>query len=120
LLVSKGSTTARDSHLKLVWHFVNLMALLMVLLLGAVSVHADEAGHAHGNLVHASVADTDSHADIAQQGHGDAAIHCGAPILGPEPMTLGYSVRVAPMAYFDQDTAMPLELAVQDLRPPRL
>lgn len=120
LLVSKRSIAARDSRLKLIRQIVSLLAVVMVLLLGAVSVHADETGHSHDVPVHIS-ADSHSQADAVQPGHAhsDAVIHCGAPILTPAQIALGYSVRVASVAYYGQDASKPLDLAIQDLRPPR-
>lgn len=107
--------------MKLFCDIVNVLAMVMVLLLGAVSVHADEIRHSHAAAVHMSEGDTQFPPDAGQGTHlpGDAAIHCGAPILGPEPMTLGCSVRVASVSYFGEDAAKPLDLAIQNLRPPR-
>lgn len=107
--------------MKLICDIVNVLAMVMVLLLGAVSVHADEITHSHEAPVHLSEADFQFHPDARQgaQLPSDGAIHCGAPILGPEPMTIGCSVRVASVSYFGQNAAKPLDLAIRDLRPPR-
>ncbi|MBJ3787028.1 hypothetical protein JEQ47_20085 [Devosia sp. MSA67] len=117
---SKGRRVRKDSPLKPLSCLVNMLALLMVLLLGAVSVHPEdarpfdvatvEAAHNHSPSSH-----TSDHSHLP----GDAAVHCGAPILGIEPVSLSCQVKVASVVYFDQETDIPLSLAIEDLRPPR-
>lgn len=99
-----------------------MLAMVMVLLLGAVSVHADQTEHVHHAASQVSdVSSEDEHPgmqDVADR-HGDAAIHCGAPILGPEPISVTCSLTVATVVYFAGDLPRPLGVAAQELRPPR-
>lgn len=95
------------------------MALLTVLMLGALSVHADEHVHA-GHVVEAWDTAPFNHAIDSHADHGDgAAMHCGAPILGPEELVLACSVHVAAVRYFSRLSSPMLAVAMDDQRPPR-
>lgn len=94
--------------------------MIMVLMLGAVPVHAQEGGHSH--VVEADEnAAADIQADLSPDSHpaDDRSMHCGAPILGPEPVGLGCIVAVAEVTYPVRDTASPTDLSLKNLRPPR-
>lgn len=99
-----------------------MLAMVMVLLLGAVPVHADQTGHTHSaaSLVSDISSETEhlSMQDAADR-HGDAAIHCGAPILGPDPISVPCSLTVGTVVYFAGDLPRPLAVGAQELRPPR-
>jgi hypothetical protein len=108
-----------DSQLKMLRNIVSVLAMVMVLLLGALPVQAD---HVHAAVFPASdVASELDHLDASDVGdrHGDAAIHCGAPILGPEPVGIPCSLTVGAVVYFAGHMPRPLAVAAQELRPPR-
>lgn len=117
---SKRGCAGEDSPLKSLFRLVNMLALVMVLMLGAVSVHADDVDLA--DRVQAETTHSDSHGSHASDhSHllGEAAVHCGAPILGIEPVSLSCPVQVSSVVYFAQETDIPMSLAIEDLRPPR-
>jgi hypothetical protein len=108
-----------DSRLKLLRNIISVLAVVMVLLLGAVTVQAD---HVHAAALPASdVSSGLEHLNAQDVGerHGDAAIHCGAPILGPEPIGIPCSLTVGAVVYFAGHLPRPLAVAAQELRPPR-
>jgi hypothetical protein len=108
--------------LKLLRNIVSMLAMVMVLLLGAVPVHADQVDHVHqaaSQASHASLASEHLGLQDTADLHGDAAIHCGAPILGPEPISVPCPMTVATVVYFAGDLPRPLGVAALELRPPR-
>lgn len=108
--------------MKLLCTVLNAIALLTVLLLGTVSVHAESAGHDHRQIVGASemVAVAD-HADLQEDGPSpsDPAMHCGAPILGPEPLGFNCTVRVTQVDFYPEITPALSNSRSDNLRPPR-
>lgn len=99
-----------------------MLAMLVVLLLGAVPAHAAHAEHGHhagSELSASSSADEHLESQDATDRHSDAAIHCGAPILGPDPVSVPCATSVAPVVYFSGAPSRPLRVVAQDPRPPR-
>lgn len=105
--------------MKLLGTIVNIMALLTVLMLGAFSVHAEEHVHASHVVEAWDTAPSDHAIDSHADHGGGAAMHCGAPILGPEEPILVCSIHVAAVRYFSHPSAPMLTVALDDLRPPR-
>lgn len=107
-----------DSRLKLLRNIVSVLAMVIVLLLGAVPVQAD---HVHHTAPLADVSLESEHFGLqdAADRHGEAAIHCGAPILGPDPISVPCPIAVATVVYFSGGLPRPLGVAAQELRPPR-
>ncbi|QQR40076.1 hypothetical protein [Devosia rhizoryzae] len=105
--------------MKLLCSIVNTTALIIVLLMGAISVHADEG--ARSGHTHFEVADMSSHgaSEDDHPGSGETAIHCGAPILAAEPVSVHCALRADNVVYFGDDPVTELSLSVDASRPPR-
>ena len=76
--------------------FIHWVALAMVLLLGALPGHAEESVHRH--VVSAVVA-SDAHppevgSDVGSEERSGPALHCGAPLVGLETLSLLLRVSV--------------------------
>ena len=108
--------------MKLVCTVLNAIALIAVLLLGTVSVHAESAGHSHPQIAEksemATVPDHDSLQDDSPSS-SDPAMHCGAPILGPEPLRIDCAIRVTEVDFHPEVTPTLYDSLSDDLRPPR-
>lgn len=106
--------------MKALFNIVNVLAMIMVLLLGSVSVHAHDGGHSHAMDV-LDVFETEDGVDFALDGHPSdgSTMHCGAPILGPQAVELSYTIASAKVVYPTETTADPLNLSSGGLRPPR-
>lgn len=112
----------RESRLKLFRTVLNAIALLAVLLLGAVSVHAESVGHDHTHIAGASeVAVALDHVDVQDGGTSpiEPAMHCGAAILGPEALRVDCALRVTAVDFYPH-VAPALSISIsENLRPPR-
>lgn len=104
--------------MKLFCRLMNVLALVAVLLLGAVPAHASEP-HEHPS-VH-DVASDHERVIADDEGHwpDEPAMHCGAPILDVDPVRLECALQVSSIAYYVTDPARPLRVSITDLRPPR-
>ncbi len=112
----------RESRLKLFRTVLNAIALLAVLLLGAISVHAESVGHDHTHSAGASeVAGELEHADLQDGGPSplEPAMHCGAAILGPEGLRVDCALRVTAVDFYPYvGPALSYSIS-ENLRPPR-
>ena len=108
--------------MKLLCTVLNAIALITVLLLGTVSVHAESDGHDHRQIVSASemVAVVDR-ADLQEDGPSpsDPAMHCGAPILGSELLPINCTVRVTQVDFYPEVMPFVSGSISDNLRPPR-
>lgn len=112
----------RESRLKLFCTILNAIALLAVLLLGTVSAHAESVGHDHLHVASASeVVAAADHADLQNSDSSPAepAMHCGAPILGPEPLRIDCAIRVIEVDFYPEVTPALSNSPSDNLRPPR-
>lgn len=108
--------------MKLLCTVLNVIALLTVLILGTVSVHADSADHSHQKIVGASeLATVPDHVDLQDDSpsSSDPAMHCGAPILGPEPLGINCTVRVTQVDFYPEFMPVVSGSSSDNLRPPR-
>ena len=106
-------------RLKLLKNILGMLAMASILLLGAVPTQAD---HIHPTSTQISdVSPNSEHLGFqeAADRHGEAAIHCGAPILGPDPISVPCPMTVAAVVYFSGDLARLVGESAQELRPPR-
>jgi hypothetical protein len=108
--------------LKLLYTALNVIALLAVLLLGAVSVHAESVGHEHRNIAGATeIIAVPDHAELKDGGPSpaDPAMHCGAAILGPESPLVDCAIRVTEVDFYPEATPTLSDSRSGNLRPPR-
>lgn len=108
--------------MKLLCTVLNVIALLTVLILGTVSVHADSADHSHQKIVGASeLATVPDHVDLQDDSpsSSDPAMHCGAPILGAEPLRIDCAIRVTEVDFYPEVTPALSNSRSDNLRPPR-
>lgn len=117
---SKGKCPYEIRALRPVCNLVNLVAMVMVLLLGTVSVRAAADEHAQGWSIGSPVEDHGhSHEVLPDHHQGGAAMHCGAPILGPDPLVLDCRISVAGVSYSGLAAGIWTNLKFENLRPPR-
>lgn len=118
-MFSSKQSVSGDSRLKLLRNIVSVLAMVIVLLLGAVPVQANHMHDAASPVSDVSLESEHFGLQDAAERHGEAAIHCGAPILGPDPISVPCPMTVATVIYFSGDLPRPLGVAAQELRPPR-
>lgn len=112
----------RESRLKLFRTVLNAIALLAVLLLGAVSVHGESVVHDHRHSASAlETPATPEHVDLQNGSPSpiEPAMHCGAAILGPEALRVECAVRVTTVDFYPHVTSALSASISQNLRPPR-
>ncbi|CAN7508427.1 hypothetical protein [Devosia sp. LjRoot3] len=106
--------------MKLICNLLNMLAVVMVLLLGTVAAHAGSGEHQHTASVETGIGHTaDESAVIKDHHQGGAAMHCGAPILGPETPSFDCTIHVATVAYPLVVVGNLQDFDFKDLRPPR-
>lgn len=108
--------------MKLFCAVLNAFALLAVLLLGAVSAHAESVGHDHLHVAGSSgVVAAGDHADLQNSDSSpvEPAMHCGAAILGPEALRVDCAVRVTAADFYPDVTPALSDSISENLRPPR-
>ncbi|WP_157290958.1 hypothetical protein [Devosia marina] len=105
--------------MKLLRNIFNMLAVVMVLLSGALPLHASEP-----LMQTTSMEQLDhDHALVPAESHShnlaDQIVHCGAPILGAEPFRLSCSLPTSSVVYFEHDGSSPFAVTDENLRPPR-
>lgn len=105
--------------MKLIRSLINLFAMLMVLFVGALPLHAAEPGAPAPVMEHTDHSPGLLPLEPHSHSHGDPAVHCGAPILAAEPVRLSCSPPSVAVVYVDPDGAAPFALANRKIRPPR-
>lgn len=108
--------------MKLFRTILNAIALLAVLLLGSVSVHAESIGHEHLHVAGESkIVVAINHADLQDSGPSsvEPAMHCGAAILVPEVPPVYCAVRVTAVDFYPDVSPALFESSSDNLRPPR-
>lgn len=108
--------------MKLFRTVLNGIALVAVLLVGAISVHGESVGHDHTHFAGASeVAAALDHVELQDGGPSsiEPAMHCGAAILDPEVLRVDCALRVTPVDFYPYvGPALSISLS-ESLRPPR-
>lgn len=108
--------------MKLLCTVLNAIALLAILLLGTVSAHAESAEHSHQQINQASeINAAPEHVDLQgdTRSPGDPQMHCGAPILGPEPLLINFAIWVSEVSFYPEVTPALSYPRSDNLRPPR-
>jgi hypothetical protein len=110
--------------LQLVLRIINVIALAAVLVLGAVPAHAHllHHGSTDDGIFLEQLDDVHVHesGDIEPHEHDDPAVHCGAPLLGPQLWSSACALRVARIAYDTFDSSGFSGPIRDNLRPPQL
>lgn len=108
--------------MKLICTVLNAFALFAVLLLGAVSAHAESVSHNHGQITAAfeMVGSTD-HVDLQADSSSpsDPAMHCGAAILGLEALRVDGTFEVTKVNFYPEVLPVLNDSKSDNLRPPR-
>jgi hypothetical protein len=108
--------------LKLFCTVLNVIALLAVLLIGAVSVHAESVGHEHPHVAGApEIVAAANHSDLQDDSRSpvEPAMHCGAAILGLEALRVDCAVRVTVVDFYPDLIPALSDSMFESLRPPR-
>lgn len=107
--------------MKLFRTVLNGIALVAVLLLGAISVHAESVGHDHRHTGASEVASAPDHVDLQDSGPSpiEPAMHCGASILGPEVLCVDRALRVTAVDFYPHVGPALSTSISESLRPPR-